>query len=207
VILVLPRERGEQDKFAAAGFTDETRAVWQGLLTLAGVRRWTAWEKRLPLWRKAVNVLAGIFMLPGAFAVSGLVGLIVRGILFALGVPEDVAKTLGFLCVIPGAIYVLLYFISLWPWRAARRVASRRSEAEKRKMQWRGVLCAFGTNGLVAFSMALSDITSPRAKIVGALVLAVSAWFIGRDLGWRWANMEWPTTESDSAPEEPPASQ
>jgi DNA-directed RNA polymerase subunit RPC12/RpoP len=199
VVIALPREQGEMyDKLVAVGFCDETRRRWAAFLTLAGVARRTASEKRLPLWRKALNVLAAVVLVPGVFVGCIVIARPIGDAMARLTGDTDLGLVVSVLCVVPWGIYACFRIGLAWPWTAKKRVPSRRSLAHQKKVRLQFVVRFVGISALVTIGCAMRPGVSLAARLAAVILGPLSGWLAGRDLGKRWAGMEWETVERDS---------
>lgn len=203
VLLTLPREETEQEKFVAVGYDDASRARWKGFLTLARLTRRTAWEQRNSPLRLFVNVLVGILTIPVSFVGCFFLGKLLTRAINILPGNQDIAEVVGLLVLVPGAVYVILYVFSLWPWRSMARVLTNRTLVEQRKMirrtQYSVLLISIVTIGLPLMRMNKFDLS---ARITGVVIAVLSGWLVGGDLGSRVSRVEWASTDSTEKPEE-----
>lgn len=204
VLIVLPREEGGQDKLVPVGFSEDTHRRWAAFLTLAGVARRAAWERRLPLWRKALNVFAAVVLLPAAFVGCSALGALSHGAVVRLTGDAGFGQVMAMVCICPGAFYVCFLIALVWPWKAMKQVPSRRSLADRRKVQ-RKLIVGFVTGSaiFVGLPLVLQPGLSPLARLAGGILPLSSGYLAGWDLGRRWANLEWETAEPGSQRLEP----
>ena len=98
---------------------------------------------------------------------------------------------------------------ALWParWPAhspglKTSVPSRRSLAHQKKVRLQFVVRFVGISLLVMLSFAIRPGVSPAARLAAVILGPLSGWLVGRDLGKRWASLEWEAVEPESEKQE-----
>jgi hypothetical protein len=204
MLIVLPREQGGMyDKLAAVGFSEASRRRWAAFLTLARLTRRTAWEKRLPLWRKAANVLAVAVLMPAAFAGCCLFGVLLGQVVADLSGDAGLGHAVAVVCIFPGGFYVCFLIGLTWPWKPMKRVPSRRSLAHRKKVRRQGIAAfVLASAVFVALPLGLRPGFTPLSRVAGVTLSLLCGWLAGRDIGKRFASMEWERVERDGEKQE-----
>lgn len=134
IVLCNDREPWLGDERLGVGYTEQTRAVWHQFLSLTGLLRRTAWERRWTLRRVADSVVGYVLLwailsigfLAYRCAVSelprwGLVG----------GEEQIAAVPLPFL-----SVFFLVYHVLVWPWHGLLPVYVAPADDASRRIGW-----------------------------------------------------------------------
>lgn len=191
VILITPQVEGAvKEVFLPVGFTEESFAAWEQLLTHeAGTRR-TAWERRISPMRTAVNAVSAILSVPVCIGGGFAAAFLTMHVLTKLTNDPAIGEMVGESFFVTGVV-ALLYWLLLWPWYPGWRVPTTRSL----RTQWNIRLFSLFIflllyAGKLAVPMLMWDQRPLHARLIGAALAIALGLFFGWDLGRRVAKYE-----------------
>ena len=176
----------QKHAIASVGFSEETRRIWIGVLTLSGLSRRTAYESDKPY---AIINLAGLSLCVAiAFGAYFLMRPI-QSLMFLSTGNEEVSKLIGTQIFLPGCLYMYGYMVHFWPWDN-REMVRRTDAAERKRITRRWFWLSVLAGSLVYVQILFWRQIDLEAKSIAITFGLIVSLIVGYDLGHRMATWE-----------------